>query len=114
MIAEAELQAARGYASDARGLSDDEARAMLTEAARLLHSVVRNANRVLDSLPPQRVLEAVCEPATVAAQGSPQSRPRRGSDPVFTLMRLGKEAASLLKRVLAKTNPALGKVTKVA
>jgi hypothetical protein len=114
VIAEAELQAARGYAAEARELPDDEARAMLVEAARLLHSVVRNANRVLDSLPPQRVLEAVCEPASPPAQGSPQSRPRRGSDPVFTLMRLGKEAASLLKRVLAKTNPGVGKVIKAA
>ena len=50
------------------------------------------------------------EPGEVSAQ----KRPRRGPNPVVSLMRVGMQAASLLKRVLAKTNPELGNLKRAA
>ncbi|MEZ5991761.1 MAG: hypothetical protein R3E76_05360 [Planctomycetota bacterium] len=97
-------------------LDDDRARAMLVDAAELLHEVVVETREALAQVPPEKRREALAiinekpEPGEVSAQ----KRPRRGPNPVVSLMRVGMQAASLLKRVLAKTNPELGNLKRAA
>jgi hypothetical protein len=118
VVASAGLAEARETVAEADDLTDDEARAMLVRAARLLDDVVVFTREALDMVPEARRREAEAiiaearKPRT--AEGSPQQRPRRGADPVVTLMKVGMQAASLQKRILGKTNPNLGRVRKVA
>ncbi|MCA8946769.1 MAG: hypothetical protein KDB29_11120 [Planctomycetes bacterium] len=97
-------------------LDDDRARGMLVDAAELLHEVVVETREALAQVTPEKRREALAiinekpEPGEVSAQ----KRPRRGPNPVVSLMRVGMQAASLLKRVLAKTNPELGNLKRAA
>ncbi|MCA8914782.1 MAG: hypothetical protein KDB90_05170 [Planctomycetes bacterium] len=117
-LARAGLADARETVKHSHELTDDEARGMLVRAARLLDDVVVFTREALDMVPEDRRREAeaiVAEARTSrTAEGSPQKRPRRGADPVVTLMKVGMQAASLLKRVIGKTNPNMGKLRRAA
>lgn len=92
-------------------VSEDEAAGMLSNAARLLDEVVAITRRTLAMVPPQRLAKAaaVLKAERVEAGGTPQQRPRRGYDPVITLMKTGVAASSLLQRVLNRLHPKLRK-----
>ena len=96
-------------------VSADEAAEMLSVASRHLSDVIDAGHRALKQVSPQRLQEAMeaingaqtglsVPPAT---HGTPQQRPRRGSDPVITLMKLMIQATSLLQRVLFRLHPHL-------
>lgn len=97
-------------------LDDDRARAMLVLAAEFLHEVVADTREALAQVTPEQRREALTiinekpEPSDVSAK----KRPRRGPNPVVSLMRVGMQAASLLKRILAKTNPEIGNLKRAA
>lgn len=97
-------------------LDDDRARAMLVLAAEFLHEVVADTREALAQVPAEQRREALAiinekpEPSDVSSV----KRPRRGPNPVVSLMRVGMQAASLLQRVLGKTNPELGRLKRAA
>src|SRR5919108_6488633 len=90
-------------------ISDSEGKAMLARAARMLDSVVVMTRAALADVPLPRLREAYeIVRAKPDANGTPaQQRPRRGYDPVVSLLKTALAAASLLNRILAKTNPSL-------
>ncbi|MBK8206647.1 MAG: hypothetical protein IPK87_07595 [Planctomycetes bacterium] len=99
-------------------LDDDHARQMLVRAAHVLDDVICTVQEALQAVSPERRREAMAvlnaEPEPEPLYSSPQQRPRRGPDPVVTLMRIGMQAASLLRRIISKTNPGLGRLQKAA
>ncbi|MCA8910463.1 MAG: hypothetical protein KDB82_02070 [Planctomycetes bacterium] len=107
---------ARQAALEARELDDERAREMLLDAAALLHEIVTDTREALAHVPPERKREAL---AVINARPDPsdvnaQRRPRRGPDPVVSLMRIAMQAASLLRRIILKTNPELGQLKRAA
>ncbi|MBK8206964.1 MAG: hypothetical protein IPK87_09275 [Planctomycetes bacterium] len=99
-------------------LDDDHARQMLVRAAHVLDDVICTVQEALQAVSPERRREAMAvlnaEPEPEPLYSTPQQRPRRGPDPVVTLMRIGMQAASLLRRIISKTNPGLGRLQKAA
>ena len=99
-------------------LDDDHARQMLVRAAHVLDDVICTVQEALQAVSPDRRREAMAvlnaEPEPEPLYATPQQRPRRGPDPVVTLMRIGMQAASLLRRIISKTNPGLGRLQKAA
>lgn len=99
-------------------LDDDHARQMLVRAAHVLDDVICTVQEALQAVSPERRREAMAvlnaEPEPEPLYAVPQQRPRRGPDPVVTLMRIGMQAASLLRRIISKTNPGLGRLQKAA
>ncbi len=109
---------AREAKSDA--LTDRQARAMLVRAANFLDEVIAETRERLKTCPPEMQREAeeiLAEEAmqrhlaqTVGVKMAPHKRPRRAPNPAVTLMKLGKEASSLLHRILRVTNPNIAKM----
>ncbi|MCB9896046.1 MAG: hypothetical protein H6839_16560 [Planctomycetes bacterium] len=116
LIARAGLDEARELTTQARELDDDAARAMLVRAAYLLDDVIRTTSEALESVPAawRQEIARVVKARPEGATGDHRKRPRNGPDPVITLMKLGTQAASLQKRIIAKTNPELGRARRVA
>ena len=120
--ASAELAEARELVTESRAinaggaLDEARARAMLERAALLLDDVVSMTRAALAKRPSERRLEArlMLTAQPEPTDGDSRKRPRNGPDPVVTLMKIGMQAAGLLKRVIAVTHPGLGKVRKVA
>lgn len=110
------LDEARGRVASSRELDSHRARGMLARAAEFLDEVIATTREALAQVPADRKREALAIiNAKPEADGvSAQKRPRRGPDPVVTLMRIGMQAASLLQRVLGKTNPELGRLKRAA
>ncbi|MBZ0135517.1 MAG: hypothetical protein K8I27_03970 [Planctomycetes bacterium] len=115
--AEHELKWARGKAKEAtaelprrRRISDQRALEMLEDAAEATHEILLMVRDALRGVSPER-REAAREVLNAKPQTGVDGRklPRRAPDPVVTLERLNLQAASLLKRILAKTNPDAGK-----
>ena len=104
---------ARNMYEKSKLVEEGEAAEMLSEAARCVHEVIVTARRALAQVSPQRLKEAT-EVVNEKRMGegthaTPQQRPRRGSDPVVTLMKLMVSASSLLQRVLNRLHPKLRK-----
>ena len=115
-LARGGLDEARALFDEAGELGDDEAREMLVGAARMLNEVIETTHAALRSVPETWRREAASTLAAgpEASDLPPVKRPRRGPDPVVTLMKVGMQAASLLKRIIGKTNPNLGKLRRAA
>lgn len=102
---------ARGVYAKSGLVSEIEAAEMLSFAARQLSDVIDAGHRALRQVSPQRLREATEvlneKSSTQSAGGMPTSRPRRGTDPVVTLMKLMVQAVSLLQRMLNRLHPKL-------
>lgn len=104
-----ECVAAKGDLDQARFLTTERARELLSDAAESLHRLVKLATRTLQHVQPEQLAEALDitrskpEPQT----GTAQQRPRRASNPVVTLMQFVIRAQSLIKRIVLVTNPEL-------
>jgi len=111
-----QLEQARELVQQAADLSDAEARQMLADAARLVHQVVRTTDAALQSVPEAWRNEAaqIVMTRPEPAEGQAQKRPRRGADPVVTLMKVGLQASSLLARILNKLHPGIGRQKRAA
>jgi hypothetical protein len=97
-----------------RMISEAKAREMLASAAELVDKVVHMTRAALAEVPLPRLREAYeivnAKPAENNAGKLPaQKRPRRGFDPVVSLVKTGLQAASLVNRLVAKLHPHLGK-----
>ncbi len=114
--AKAQLAQARTLLAEAAALSEAEATRMLADAARLVHQVVRTTDAALQQVPEAwreeaaQILTHRPEPSDLPAQ----KRPRRGADPVVTLMRVGLQASSLLTRIIARLHPGMGRQKRAA
>lgn len=117
ILADVELSQTRENVKEAthellrgRRITDQRALEMLEDAAEAVHEVLLMVRDTLRGVSPERR-----EAARAVLNEKPQSGgdgrklPRRAPDPVVTLERLNMQAASLLKRILAKTNPGVGK-----
>jgi len=83
---------------------------MLEDAAEATHDVLLMGRDALRGVSPERraaAREVLNEKPQSGVDG--RKLPRRAPDPVVTLEKLNLQAASLLKRILAKTNPDAGK-----
>ena len=113
----AEAEAADPAVRARRKISDERALEMLEDAAECTHEVLMVVKETLKGVSPERI-----EAAREVLNAKPQSReagqpggvdgrrlPRRAPDPVVTLLKIELQASSLLKRILAKTNPNAGK-----
>jgi hypothetical protein len=111
-----QLEQAREMMEQAAGLSEAEARQMLADAARLVHQVVRTTDAALQQVPEAWRNEAaqIVMARPEASDVPAQKRPRRGADPVVTLMRVGLQASSLLTRIINKLHPGLGRLKRAA
>ena len=111
-----QLEQARVLVAEAAALSETEAMRMLADAARLVHNVVRTTDAALRQVPETwrqeaaQIVMAHPAPSDVPAQ----KRPRRGADPVVTLMRVGLQASSLLARIINKLHPGIGRQKRAA
>jgi hypothetical protein len=95
-------------------ISEAKAREMLASAAVLVDAVVQMTRAALADVPLPRLREAYeivkAKPAENNAGKLPApQRPRRGFDPVVSLVKTGLQAASLVNRIVAKLHPHLGK-----
>ena len=99
-----QVAAARELYSGSGVVTEAESAAMLSRAARLLDDVIAASKAALATVSPARLREALemanAKPAP--AEGNAQQRPRRGYDPVLTLIKLAISASSLQQRVLSK------------
>ena len=111
--AEVELNHARGMAKEAsanlqrgRKITDERALEMLEDAAECTHDVLMMVKETLKGVSPERI-EAARAVLNAKPQTGTEGRklPRRAPDPVVTLVKIELQASSLLKRILAKTNP---------
>jgi hypothetical protein len=97
---------ARELYMDSDTVSEAEAIAMLSRAARLLDCVIQSAHDALTNVPRERIRQATevieAEKAPASNVLPAQQRPRRGHDPVITLLKLSISATSLQKRVRAR------------
>jgi hypothetical protein len=95
-----------------RRISDERAREMLEDAAEFLQDLVVKTREALKSVAPARVAEAmeVIESKGSATSGTPQQQPRRGSDPLVTMIKQGISASNLLKRIISTLHPKLAKI----
>jgi hypothetical protein len=121
----AQVEIARAALAEARcTLSDTDANAMLMRAAALADEVVTATRAALAEVPLPRLREAYeivkakpepseVDPSTGSGQAA-QKRPRRGYDPVVSLIKTGLAAANLVTRILGKTHPHLGKLRRAA
>lgn len=104
----------------ARRISDERALEMLECAAELLDDIVQTTREALREVSPERkreamaIIEALERRTGVSEPGNPQARPRRGTDPVVTIMQLGIRASRLLNRILKRTNPDVEKHARLA
>ena len=95
---------------EAMFLSDDRAREILSQAAETIQQVIDMASRALRRVDPDVLAEAIQvaeEPPTRDELGKVTQRPRRGTNPVITLVQVLMRAKNLLMRILAITNPVL-------
>lgn len=93
-----------------RKISDERAIEMLEDAAEACHEVLLMVRETLRGVSPERreaAREILNEKPVSGVDGRKQ--PRGAPDPVVTLQKLELQASSLLKRILAKTNPNAGK-----
>ena len=97
-------------------MSDDRAREILSEAAESIRDVIELATAALKRVDPAQLAEAVqiIDEPKRDAWGTSVSRPRRGTNPVVTLMQVLQRANSLLLRITRITNPALFEKRKAA
>lgn len=113
------LEHARAQAKSALqdpDFGEAEARAMLLRAAQMLDEVITLTRETLREVTPERLREAfeIVNAKPAPAEGNPQKRPRRGYDPVVSLIKAGQAAASLLQRVIGRTHPDLGRARRAA
>lgn len=107
MQAQHEIERARQL-----GLSDERAREMLINAAELLDEIVQITREAVGNATPEQRAEATMIVEAKPERGvNGQSAPRRGTNPLVNFMRIGKQAARLLERILRTTNPGVSKLT---
>ena len=92
---------------EARYLSDERAKEILASAAENIHQVIHFASKALKLVDPKLVAEAmqIIEEPVRNELGTVTGRPRRGHNPVVTLIQVLMRADALLMRILAVTNP---------
>jgi hypothetical protein len=119
-LPEAAIRAARALSearaqakSAAAGIGEADARAMLSRALDLADSVVQMTRATLVEIPLPRLREAYeivnARPEPADSQVAPQKRPRRGYDPVVSLVKTGLAAARRVARLVVKLYPNLGR-----
>jgi hypothetical protein len=99
-----------GQAAPRRRITDERALEMLEDAAEATHDVLLMVREALRGVSPERRAAARAILNEKPQKGTDGRKlPRRAPDPVVTLEKLNLQAASLLKRILAITNPGAGK-----
>lgn len=103
------------------GVSDERAVELIQKAAEFAEFVIDIARETLEEVPAERRLEAAGvireereRRANPEAYEDGRKRPRRGSDPVVTLMKLGMQASGLLNRIVSRINPDAYKLARAA